>query len=298
MARAAYITDRFLSYFGLGGNAFIPMILGFGCSVPAITACRSFENKRERLLSIMIIPFMSCSGRLPTYALITSIFFVVNRGLVTFSIYFLGVIIGLISVLLLRPVLLRGKRNFFIMEMPPYRFPVWRSIGKRAWLRIWDFISRAGSAILVVSIIIWFLNYFNWHLEVADIAGTENILESFAKALTPLFAPLGFGQWQMSVALLTGLMSKEAVVSGLSILYANGTAETLPQVLSSILSPLGAYAFMVFVLLYIPCIATTITIKRESKSWLFMFFVIFYQLIIAWLVAFLVYQGGTLLGLG
>jgi ferrous iron transport protein B len=290
MARAAFITDRFLMRFGLSGMSFIPMILGFGCTVPALMACRSLDNKRERLLTMIVVPFMSCSAKMPVYALLTVAFFAAHQSVVIFSLYVLGALCGLLSAILLKPIIIKKEQPIFLMEMPPYRKPVWHCVWRSLWVRVWGFLSRAGSVILIASIIIWFLSNFNRSLIMVSMDG-DNILKSLGSVIAPIFAPLGFGNWQLSVSLLTGFMAKEAVVSTLTILYGTG----VDVALQTILSPVAAFAFLVFVLLYTPCVASIATVKRESKSWGFTFFVIIYQLCFAWLAAFIVYQVGRLI---
>jgi len=291
MARAAFITDRLLARFGLSGMSFIPMILGFGCSVPAIMATRALENKRERLLTMTVIPFMSCGARMPVYALFAGAFFASGHSLLIFSLYILGVIIGLGTALLLKPLIMKEEKPLFLMEMPPYRKPVWHCVGRTVWVRVWDFISRAGTIILIASVVIWFLNRFTWNfIYTAD--GLGSILQSWGYTLTPLFGPLGFGYWPFAVALLTGFMAKEAVVATLSVLLAGGAG--LGAALTAMLNPAAAYAFLVFVLLYTPCVAAVAALKRESGSLKFLFGYIAYQLLAAWFISFLIYRLGLL----
>ncbi|MGI5891723.1 MAG: ferrous iron transport protein B [Bacillota bacterium] len=299
MSRAAFLTDKMLSRFGLGGTSFIPMILGFGCSVPAIFSCRILNNDKERFLTMLAIPFMSCSSRLPIYALFSAAFFSAYQGLIIFSLYFLGVTTALLTVLLLRPLFKKHSQSFFLMEMPKYRIPAWHDIGRRVWMRTWEFITRAGTLILLASVIIWFLSHFSfgygWLLDGQE----SSILQWLGKLIAPLFAPLGFDQWQTAVSLVTGFMSKETVVSSLNILYSlPGNVDAAAKTLSTIFTPLAAYSFMVFVLLYTPCVATIGALKRESASWHFAGFAIVYQLLVAWLVSFVIYRIGSFFGLG
>jgi ferrous iron transport protein B len=287
MARAAFLTDKLLARFGLSGMSFIPMILGFGCSVPAIMATRALENKRERLLTMTVIPFMSCGARMPVYALFAGAFFARGQSLIIFSLYLLGVAVGLATAALLRPLIMKKEQPLFLMEMPPYRKPLWHCVGRTVWVRAWDFISRAGTILLIASIIIWFLNHFTGNFSYSA-EGADSLLQNLGQLLTPLFAPLGFGYWPFAVALLCGFMAKEAVVASLSVLLAGqaSLAITLP----SLLSPAAAYAFLVFVLLYIPCIATVAAIKRESGGFKFLAGYIAYQLSAAWLISFIVFR--------
>jgi ferrous iron transport protein B len=293
MARAAFLTDKLLGRFRLSGMSFIPMVLGFGCSVPAIMATRALENKRERLLTMTVIPFMSCGARMPVYALFAGAFFARGQSLIIFSLYLLGVAVGLATALLLRPLIMRKEQPLFLMEMPPYRKPVWHCVARTVWVRAWDFISRAGVIILIASVIIWFMNHFNWRFYyTADGAGS--LLQSLGQGLAPLFAPLGFGHWPFAVALLSGFMAKEAVVASLSILLTGQLS--LSAVLNGLLSPAAAYAFLVFVLLYTPCIATLAAIKRESGSLKFLGGYIAYQLAAAWLISFMIFRLALMFG--
>ena len=291
MARAAFLTDKLLGRFGLSGMSFIPMILGFGCSVPAIMATRALESKRERLLTLAVIPFMSCGARMPVYALFAGAFFAHAASLVIFSLYLLGLAVGLATAVLLRPVIMKKEQPLFLMEMPPYRKPVWHCVWRTVWVRAWEFISRAVSIILIASVIIWFLNHFTWGFSyTADSAGS--LLQILGQRLAPLFGPLGFGQWPFTVALLSGFMAKEAVVASLNVLLADQVG--LAVVLGGLLSPAAAYAFLVFVLLYTPCIATVAALKRESGSLKFLFGYMTYQLAAAWLISFLIFRLASL----
>ncbi|MDR2712312.1 MAG: ferrous iron transport protein B, partial [Clostridiales bacterium] len=297
MARVAFITDRLLARFGLSGKAFIPMILGFGCSVPALMACRGLD-RRQRFATMIVVPFVSCGGRLPIYALFAAAFFARNQGLVVFSLYLLGIVVGLCSTLLLQPFLThkQEKKTLFIMEMPPYRWPVWHCIRRRLWLRLKGFIVSAGSIILLASVVIWFLSNYNIRLQVV---AEGSILQSLGKVFAPALKPLGFGQWQSTVALLNGFLNKEGVISSLSVLYGDvGGPGGLSLALQSIFTPLSAYTFMVFALLYTPCVATIAALRREAGSTWFALFCVVWQIVVAWLLAFLVYNGGRLLGLG
>ena len=291
MARAAFITDKLLARFGLSGMSFIPMVLGFGCSVPAVMACRVLDSRRERLLTMAIVPFMSCSARMPVYLLFAAAFFASRKWLVIGSLYLIGILAALLTALMLRPVLMKGDRPLFLMEMPPYRKPVWHCIWRTLWLRTWDFISRAGSIILIASVVVWFLNNFNLQLQLtAD--SSQSILSRLGMLLAPIFQPLGYGYWQIAVALLTGLMAKEAVVSTLSVLLAGGTAVDIA--LSTMLTPPAAYALLVFVLLYTPCVATLAALRRESGKWGFVARSFVYQMAFAWFVSWIIYRIGLL----
>jgi len=286
IARAAFMTDKLLAKFHLSGMSFIPMVLGFGCSVPAIMACRSLDNKRERLLTMMIIPFMSCSARMPVYVLFAAAFFADKKYLIIFSIYALGILMAFITAVILSPMIMKKQSPLFMMEMPPYRKPVWHCVWRSVWVRVWDFISHAGTVILIASIVVWFLSNFN--SDFVMVTSNESLLGNIGRGMSPFFAPLGFGYWQITVALILGFMSKEAVISTLAVLYAGASSLTLA--LTSVITPVAAFALMVFVLLYTPCIATLTAMRRESGSWKYTFFMMVYQFGVAWVVSFLIYH--------
>lgn len=294
MARVAYIMDRWMSKVGLSGKTFIPMILGFGCNVPAIMATRTLEDENDRLLAILINPFMSCGARLPVYVLFSAAFFPGNEFLVTFSLYTLGVVIAITMAFIFRRTLFRGEESHFILELPPYRIPSLKMLWTHVWERVRGYIVKAGTVIFAASIILWFVLNFN-------ITGMSDLTNSFGagigKALVPFFKPLGFGSWQAALSLLTGVVAKEIVVANMLIVYGLGdgaSATQFAQVLQGSFSQLSAYAFLVFVLLYTPCVGVIGVIKRETNSWKWTFFSVFYQLGIAWFVALLVYQIGSL----
>ncbi len=289
MARAAFIVDRIFQKMGLSGRSFIPMLMGFGCTVPAIMAARGLENERDRRLTIMITPFMSCGARMPIYAFFTAIFFTANKGLVTFSMYLLGILIAFLSALLLGKTVLRGQDSTFLLELPPYRLPDAKSLWLHIWDKVRDFCVRAGTLIFTMTVIIWFFQHFSLALQpVSDSA--RSIFGQLGNLLAPLLQPLGFGSWQASVALLTGLIAKETVVASLNILYT-------PAQLLSAFTPLSAYAFMTFTLLYTPCVAALGAMHRELRSWRWTILTMAYQIAVAYGFAWLVWQGGRLLGL-
>jgi ferrous iron transport protein B len=300
MARAAFITDRAMRRIGLSGKAFIPMIIGFGCTVPAIMATRALEDDRDRRLTMLIAPFMSCGARLPVYALFAAVFFPGSETNVVFSLYILGIAIAVIMGLIFKNTLLRGETVPFVMELPPYRIPVLRSLMLRVWDRGKEYLQKAGTIIFAMSVVVWFLSNFNLSGP-ADMA--DSLLAGIGRVLAPLFAANGFGSWEASVALLTGLAAKEVVVATLGVVYGLGemAGEASMQagaVLSQHFSTLSAYAFMVFVLLYTPCLAVIAVMKKEFASWKWTAFAVFYQFAVAWVVSALIYQGGRLLGLG
>lgn len=300
MARAAFIMDRLLRKLGLSGKSFIPMLLGFGCSVPAIMAARTLENEKDRRLTIILSPFMSCGARLPVYALFAAAFFANNQGTVVFSIYLLGIVVAILSGILLKNTILKGEATPFVMELPPYRIPTLKGLGIHMLDRGKGFVKKAGTVIFAAAVVIWFLQSFDMSLQMVE-DPEASIFGAIGKAIAPMFAPLGFGDWKSSVALLTGLVAKEVVVSTMGILHGLGEIgeETgqLVLALQGVFTPLKAYAFMAFTLLYMPCIAAFGAIKREMNSWKWTLITVTYQTGVAWLVAFLIYQGGRLLGL-
>jgi len=299
MARAAFVMDRMMRKLGLSGKSFIPMIMGFGCSVPAIMAARTLENEKDRKMTIILTPFMSCGARLPIYAMFTSAFFAKNKSLVVFSIYLLGVLVAILSGLLLKNTVLKGSLSPFVMELPPYRVPTLKSIFIHMWDRAKGFIKKAGTVIFAASVIIWFCQSFSFSLKM--VSNTEDsIFGTIGKLIAPVFSPLGFGDWKSSVAILTGVVAKEIVVATMGILHGAGeaaenSAEFL-TVLQTVFTPLKAYAFMAFTLLYMPCIAAFGAIKREMNSWKWTLFAVGYQTGIAWFVSFIIFQVGSLIG--
>ncbi len=297
MARAAFVMDRLLRKLGLTGKSFIPMLMGFGCSVPAVMSARTLENEKDRRLTIILTPFMSCGARLPVYAVFAAAFFAQNQGLVIFSIYLLGIVIAILSGILLKKTLLKGEAAPFVMELPPYRLPTFKGLLIHMWDRGKGFIKKAGTIIFSAAVLIWLFQTFNFSFQMVE-DPSESIMGVIGKIMAPLFAPLGFGDWRSSVALLTGFVAKEVVVSTMGILH--GIGEDTTQLIASLqaaFTPLRAYAFMAFTLLYLPCVAAFATIKREMNSWKWTLFAVGYQTVIAWVVAFLIFQVGRLFGL-
>lgn len=287
MARAAFIVDRLFQKLGLSGRSFIPMLMGFGCTVPAVMATRTLENERDRRLTILVTPFMSCGARMPIYAFIASLFFVGNKGLVTFSMYILGIIIAIIAAFILSKTILRGQDSPFVIELPPYRIPDSKSLLLHVWDKVRDFLVRAGTIIFVMTIFVWFFQTFSFSLRMVE-DSAMSIFGRFGNLLAPLLRPLGFGTWQAAVALLTGLVAKESVVATLGILYT-------PESMLASFNPLSAYAFMTFTLLYTPCLAAVGAIKREMNSWRWTLLAVLFQTGTAYLVSLIVYQTGRLL---
>ena len=300
MARAAFIMDRLLHRFGLSGKAFIPMLMGFGCSVPAVMGARTMESEKDRRMTIMLVPFMSCSAKLPVYGLICSAFFGKKAGLVIFSLYVLGMIMGIVSGLIFKDTLFKGEAPAFVLELPPYRVPGLRNTLLHVWERIKGFLVKAGTLILTMSVVIWLLQSFDLSLNLTDSAA-DSILGRIGGFIAPVFRPLGFGTWQAAVALLTGLVAKEAVVASLSMFYGFSlTAESsvVAGALSGTFNTLSAFSFLVFILLYVPCVAAVAAIKKEMASWKWTFLSIGWQIFIAYSCSMLAYQFGRLLGLG
>jgi ferrous iron transport protein B len=295
LARVAVIMDRVMHKLGLHGKSFIPMILGFGCSVPAIMATRTLETKRERFLTILITPFMSCGARLPVYLLLVGIFFAAEvQGLVMFSLYLLGILVALICGLLLRKTLFKGESSAFVLEMPPYRIPTIKGVLIHAGERSWEFLRKAGVIIFPAVLMMWLLASLPFGVEYAS---SDSLIGIAGSTIAPIFAPLGFGFAEASVAILMGLLAKEVVVGAFGTLYGVGE-EGLGEVLMNVFTPLSAYSFMVFILLYMPCLAAMFTIRQETKSWKMTGLAAVGMCVVAWLVAFVVYQGGVLLGFG
>ena len=285
MARVAFVMDKLLRKIGLSGRSFVPMIIGFGCSVPAIMATRTLPSERDRKLTVLLTPFMSCSAKMPIYAFFAAAFFPGKSALVMTILYFTGVVVGIGFAWILDHTAFRGEPVPFVMELPNYRFPSAKSVGRLIWDKAKDFLTRAFTIIFLATIIIWFLQSFDTHLNIVT-DSKDSILALVGSLLAPLFAPLGFGNWKISTALITGFMAKESVVSTLTILSA-----------VNILTPFTAAVFLVFTLLYTPCVAAIASVKRElGGKWAVG--VAITQCVIAWLVAFLVRIVGLLIGLG
>ncbi|MCB6991953.1 ferrous iron transport protein B [bacterium 210820-DFI.6.37] len=291
MARVAFVMDKLLRKIGLSGRSIVPMLIGFGCSVPGVMASRTLPSERDRKMTILLTPFMSCSAKLPIYALFTAAFFPSRGALIMIALYFLGILTGVLYALLLKGTAFRGEPVPFVMELPNYRMPGIRNVWHLLYDKAKDFITRAFTVIFVATIVIWFLQTFDARLNVvAD--SQDSLLAALSGIIAPLLAPLGFGDWKISTALITGFMAKESVVSTLTVLLGGTTAA-----LGSIFTPLTAAVFLVFTLLYTPCVAAVSSVKRElGGKWAFGVVVI--QCLIAWLAAWLVRLAGLLLGLG
>jgi len=292
MSRAAFIMDKAMHAIGLPGKSFIPMIIGFGCNVPAIMSTRTISSERDRILTILINPFMSCSARLTIYILFTSIFFKSHQGLIVFSLYTIGILVAVISAKLFKSTIpsLKGPVSPLVMELPPYRWPTLKSISIHMWERSSAFVKKAGTIIVAGVIAIWFLASFPLS---AEYAGKGTYIWHLGKFLAPLLKPAGFGFWQAAVALFFGIIAKETVVGTLGTLL--GGSDKLTGALAHLFTPLSAYSFMLMSLLYIPCIATIGVIYRETNSWKWTAFSVTYSILVGWSTAVLFYQIGKLL---
>lgn len=287
MARVAFLMDKFMRKMGLSGKAFIPMIVGFGCSVPAIMSARTLESEKDRKLTALLVPLMSCNARLPVYALFASVFFTEHRGLVVASLYLLGVIIAFLIGMLFKNTIFKKDEEPFIIELPNYKVPQLSSIAKQTYDKGKGFIKKAGTIIFAMSVVIWFLSNFNLHGMVESV--DQSILEAIGSFIAPIFAPLGFGNWQSSVSLLSGLLAKETVVSSMEVIFNGDLKLILPQFFTAI----SAYSFLIFTLLYVPCVSTVGTMKKEYGT-KFTIFSVIYQLVLAWVVAFIFYNVASL----
>ena len=285
MARVAFVMDKLLRKLGLSGRSFVPMIIGFGCSVPAIMATRILPSERDRKMTILLTPFMSCSAKMPIYAFMSAAFFQGHGALVMTALYFTGIVTGIVFACILDHTGFKGEPVPFVMELPNYRLPGAKSVGQLIWDKAKDFLNKAFTVIFIAALVIWFLQSFDLHLNiVAD--SKDSILAAVGGLSAPLFAPLGFGDWRISTALITGLMAKESVVSTMTVLSA-----------VDILTPFTAAVFLVFTLLYTPCVAAIAAVKRElGGKWAVL--VVIMQCVIAWLMAFLVHSVGLMCGLG
>ena len=331
MARTAFLMDKIMHVIGLHGKSFIPMLMGFGCNVPAIMATRTLESKNDRILTILINPLMSCSARLPVYILLAGTFFPTNAGNIIFSVYILGIILAIVIGRIFRTIFFKGEVAPFVMELPPYRIPTFKNLIIHMWDRSKMFLKKMGGVILVGSVVVWFLSSFPQNMQTSILQGGISSYQSamqtdaeisaelkeaqavkrmeysyigrLGKFIAPVFAPIGI-DWRGSVGILTGLVAKELVVSTMGVLYAgrdeeNNEVDALKLALKdSGMTPSAALSFMVFVLIYMPCIAAIFTIRRETNSWQWTLLSITYSITLAWIVAFIIYHGGGGLGIG
>ena len=293
MARVAFVMDKLLRKIGLSGRSFVPMLIGFGCTVPAVMATRTLPSSRDRRLTILLTPFMSCSAKIPIYAVFSAAFFPRYAALTMGLLYFGGMVVGVLVSLLLKKTLFRGKPVPFVMELPNYRMPSAKSVAMLLWDKAKDFLQRAFTVIFVATLIIWFLQSFDPHLNFVQ-DSSQSLLAGIGKLLAPIFQPLGFGDWRITTALVTGFTAKEAVVSTLGILTGTGM-ENLSMGLAGLFTTASAVSFLVFTLLYTPCVAAIAAIGRElGGKWRGALVAVF-QCVVAWLVAALVYQAACLI---
>jgi ferrous iron transport protein B len=287
MARAALMMDKLMRLMGLSGKAFIPLIVGFGCSVPGIMSARTLESEKDRKLTALLVPLMSCNARLPVYALFASVFFPGKQTMVVGFLYLLGIALAFFIGILFKNTLFKKDEEPFILELPDYKLPEYKTLLLHTWDKGKGFLKKAGTIIFSVSVLVWLLSNFNFS-GMAEM--NESFLASIGKFISPIFSPLGFGTWQASISLLTGLMAKEIVIGTMGVVYGGD----LKAILGNFFTPLTAISFLVFVLLYTPCISVIATMKKEYGTKLTIFSV-FYQLILAWVVSFVVYNLSSLI---
>jgi len=287
MARVAFFMDKLLRKVGLSGRSFVPMLIGFGCSVPAIMATRTLPSERDRKMTILLTPFMSCPAKLPIYGFFAAFFFPEQAGLVTVSLYLLGILVAVVFAFLLKTFGFKGEPVPFVMELPNYRMPGAKTVLRLVWDKAKDFITKAFTVIFVATVLIWFLQTFDAKLNVVT-DSSDSLLAAAGGLIAPVFKPLGFGDWRLSTALITGFMAKESVVSTLTVLLGEASA------MSAFLTPMGAVSFLVFCLLYTPCVAAIASVKRElGGKWAAG--VCLTQCAVAWIVSFIVYSIGNLI---
>ncbi|MEO2077429.1 MAG: ferrous iron transport protein B [Bacillus sp. (in: firmicutes)] len=296
MARVALVMDRIMESVGLNGKAFIPMMIGFGCNVPGIMAARTIETPRERLLTILLTPLMSCSARLPVYALFVGAFFAAHKAFVVLSLYVLGIVVALVLAKIFSSTLLKSETSLFVIELPPYRLPQFQSLWRSTWDKGKGFVRKAGTFIFAGSVFIWLLSYVG--PKGLNVDMDHSFLAAIGNIIAPIFDPIGFGTWQASASLITGFLAKEAIISTMNIIYFVPNDAGLQALLANYYTPLAAYSFMVFILLYIPCLATVATIYKETSSKKWTAFSMIYAFVIAYVLSLIIYQGGKLLGIG
>ncbi len=288
MARVAFVMDRLLRKIGLSGRSFVPMLIGFGCSVPAIMATRTLSSERDRKMTMIIVPFMSCSAKIPIYAIFTAAFFPGKSALVMTALYLGGILVGIIAAKLLSVTAFTGNPVPFVMELPNYRMPSLKSVLLLMWEKAWDFIRRAFTVIFVATVVIWFLQHFDARLNVVGSDSTTSLLAAIGEFMAPFFAPLGFGDWRVVTSLVTGLMAKEAVISTMGVLL-NVGSDGLAAAISGLFTVPAALSFLSFCLLYTPCVAAISAIKRELNSGAKTLLIVISQCCVAWLVSYIVY---------
>lgn len=295
MARVAFVMDKLLRKIGLSGKSFVPMLIGFGCSVPAIMSTRTLTSERDRKMTIMLVPFASCSAKLPIYAMLTAAIFAQYRALVMISLYVIGIVVGILYGLVLKTFFFKGEPIPFVMELPAYRLPSWKSVLLHMWDKAKDFLIRAFTIIFVASLAVWFLQSFDLRFNyITD--SSQSILANIGKLISPIFKPLGFGDhWEVSTALITGLSAKESIITTLEILL--GSGGDAGALFAGLFTPFSAFCFLIFTLLYMPCVAAMAAVKRELGSAGKAAVAMAAQTGIAWLITFIVFQIGSLCGL-
>ena len=290
IARVAFVMDKLLRKMGLSGRSIVPMLVGFGCTVPGVMATRTLPSERDRKMTILLTPFMSCSAKLPIYGFFTAVFFPEHAALVMIGLYVLGILLGVLLALVLKKTIFKGEAVPFVMELPNYRMPGMKNVGHLLWDKAKDFLQRAFTVIFIATIVIWFLQTFDFGLNIVD-NSHDSMLAAAAGLLAPVLRPLGIGDWRISTALITGFMAKESVVATLSVLF--GSTEAI----AAVLTPLAAASLLVFCLLYTPCVAAIASVKRElGTKWAVG--VVLGQCLIAWAAAGVVRLIGVVLGLG
>ncbi|WP_294350445.1 ferrous iron transport protein B [uncultured Clostridium sp.] len=288
MSRVAFLMDKLMRKMGLSGKAFIPMMVGFGCSVPAIMTARTLESEKDRKLTALLVPLMSCNARLPVYTVFAAVFFKDNQGLVVGSLYLLGILLAFLVGMVFKNTLFKKDEEPFIIELPEYKVPKLKSIINQTLDKAKGFIKKAGTIIFAMSVLIWFLSNFNLSGMVEEV--NESILASIGTFIAPIFKPLGFGNWQSAVSLLSGLLAKESVLAAMEVIFAGDLSIILPAHFTA----LSSYSFLVFILLYTPCISVIGTMKKEYGTKITIFSVL-YQLVLAWVISFLVFSIGNLI---
>lgn len=298
MARAAFIMDKIMHRMGLHGKSFIPLIMGFGCNVPAIMSSRIIESRKSRLVTMLINPLMSCSARLPIYLVLIGAFFPTKASLVLLSVYAIGILLAILMARIFSHFIIKGDDTPFVMELPPYRMPTWKSIFSHTWEKGAQYLKKMGGIIMVASVLIWFLGYYPNHDAYNTVAEQQenSYIGQIGKAIEPVIEPLGF-DWKMGVGLLSGVGAKELVVSTLGVLYTHDEGADVEDINLSgriPITPLVAFVYMLFTLIYFPCIATLVAIKTESGHWKWALLTAIYTTILAWIVSFAVYRIGML----
>lgn len=294
MARVALVMDRLMESVGLNGKSFIPMIIGFGCNVPGVMAARTIEQPKERLLTILLTPLMSCSARLPVYALFVGAFFASHQAFVVLALYVLGIVMAFILAKVFSSTILKSETSVFVIELPPYRVPQFQTLARSTWDKGKGFVRKAGTFIFAGSVVIWLLSYAGPGGLAVEM--NDSFLAMVGGVFAPLLAPIGFGTWQAGASLLTGFFAKEVVVSTMNIIYHVPDVDSLQGMLAGAYTPLSAFTFMAFVLLYVPCLATTATIQKETGSVKWTLFAVGYALILAYILCLIIYQVGRALG--